>query len=103
MVAAKTTEWTPQKIKQLRGQRTQAELGKILRVPKNTVWRWEAGYSRPDAERSRRLARIARKQEFVQDWTVAGSAVLLGDLEEGSRHLAQHFKVSPGKLTANLE
>jgi transcriptional regulator with XRE-family HTH domain len=97
------SDWTPEKIKRLRGRRTQAELGKVIRVPKNTVWRWEAGYARPDAERSRRLDRIAKMERRVENWTLAGSADLLGDLEEGSRHLARHFKVTPGKLIATLE
>ena len=88
-----TSEWTPDKIRILRGKRTQEELGKIVRVPKNTVWRWEAGHARPDAERSRRLTKVAMKERFVADWKVAGSAVLLGDLEEGSQHLAKHFQL----------
>ena len=103
MAAGYTMEWTPEKIRQLRGQRTQADLGKVLRVPKNTVWRWEAGYARPDADRSRRLARLAHKQRFLENWKLAESAVLLGDLEEGSRRLARHFKVSSGRITANFE
>jgi transcriptional regulator with XRE-family HTH domain len=97
------TEWTPEKIKRLRGRRTQAELGKIIRVPKNTIWRWEAGYARPDAERSRRLDRIAKKERHVEDWKLEGSAKLLGDLEAASRHLGRHFKVTPGSLTAKLQ
>jgi len=98
MITVKPSEWTADKIKRLRGRRTQAELGKLLHVPKNTVWRWEAGYARPEAERSRRLTRIAKKQQFAEDWVLAGSAVLLGDLEEGSKHLARHFKFSPPLL-----
>ena len=98
-----TTDWTPAKIKRLRGRRTQAELGKIIKVPKNTIWRWEAGHARPDAERSRRLNQIAKKERHIHNWNVEGSAVLLGDLEEGSRHLARHFKVSPGRLAGALD
>ena len=97
------TEWTPEKIRRLRGRRTQAELGKVIRVQKNTVWRWEAGYAKPNADRSRRLNRVASKERLVEPWNLAGSAVLLGDLEEGSHHLARHFKISPRRIAANLE
>ena len=87
------SEWTPNRIRELRGRRTQEELGKIVRVAKNTVWRWEAGYAKPGVERSRRLTQMAEKECFVAECKVPGSAVLLGDLEEGSLHLAKHFKL----------
>jgi len=86
------SSWTAERVRKLRGQRTQQEFGALIRVPKNTVWRWEAGYSTPDAERGRRLSRIAQKERFLHDWKLAGSATLLGDLEEGSRCLARHLK-----------
>ena len=85
--------WTPDRIRQLRGKRTQEQFGKLIQVLKNTVWRWEAGYARPDAERSQRLAALAKREGFHQDWKLAGSAVLLGDLEEGSKLLARHLKL----------
>ena len=87
-------KWTPEKIRRLRGQRTQEQFGKIIRVPKNTVWRWEAGYARTDSERTRRLSELAGKERFLQDWKLAGSAVLLGDIKEASQHLSRHFKIS---------
>jgi transcriptional regulator with XRE-family HTH domain len=86
------TQWTSERVKRLRGRRTLEQFGRLLRVPKNTVWRWEAGYASPDNERSRRLSRLAKKERFLQDWKLAGSATLLGDLEEGSAHLAKHLK-----------
>src|SRR3954470_21820000 len=86
------SQWSPERVKHLRGQRTLEEFGQLLRVPKNTVWRWEAGRAHPDAERSARLSRLAKKEKFLMDWKLAGSAVLLGDLEEGSKHLSQHVK-----------
>ena len=43
-VLAKQQSWPASLIKQLRGKRTQAEFGRLLGVPKNTVWRWEAGH-----------------------------------------------------------
>ena len=95
--------WTAERVRKLRGQRTQQEFGALIRVPKNTVWRWEAGYSTPDAERGRRLSRIAQKERFLHDWKLAGSATLLGDLEEGSRHLARQLKPSLGRLKTILE
>ena len=96
-------KWTPEKIRRLRGQRTQEEFGRVIRVPKNTVWRWEAGYAEPDSERARRLSLLAKRERFLQDWTLAGSAVLLGDIEEGSRHLSKHFRISPGSIGAKWE
>lgn len=87
-----SAQWTPSRVKHLRGQRTLEEFGQLLSVPKNTVWRWEAGYARPDPVRQKRLSRLATKEGFLQDWKLAGSAVLLGDLEEGSKHLAKHLK-----------
>jgi transcriptional regulator with XRE-family HTH domain len=96
-------KWTPAKIRRLRGQRTQEQFGKIIRVPKNTVWRWEAGYARPDSKRARRLSQLASKERFLQDWKLAGSAVLLGDIEQASRHLSRHFKISPRSIAAKWE
>ena len=87
-------EWTPRKVRMLRGKRTQAEFGKLIHVPKNTIWRWEAGYAKPDAERADRLTRLARKERFHQDWKLAGSAELLGDLEEGSKILREQFEAA---------
>src|SRR5881409_4402854 len=80
-------QWTAERVKKLRAKRTQEEFGKLIRVPKNTVWRWEAGYAKPDAERAERLSRLAKKEKFLQDWKLQGSAELLGDLEEGSKIL----------------
>jgi hypothetical protein len=99
----RTSAWTPDKIKRLGGRRTPAELGKIIRVPKNTIWRWEAGYTTPDAERSRRLDQIAKKEQHIKDWKLEGSAKLLGDLEDASRQLARRFKVKPGRLIAKFQ
>lgn len=95
--------WTPQRIKRLRGHRTQAEFGKLIRVPKNTVWRWEAGYVSPDSKRSQRLSKLAAKERFLRNWELVGSAVLLGDLEEGSRHIARHLKPQLGRSVSLLE
>src|SRR2546423_491495 len=80
-----TEKWTPEKVRRLRGQRTQVQFGRLLKVPKNTIWRWEAGYARPDTKRSQRLSRLAKAERFQAEWTLAGSATLIADLEEGSR------------------
>jgi transcriptional regulator with XRE-family HTH domain len=86
-------EWTSQRVRRLRGKRTQAEFGRLVGVPKNTVWRWEAGYARPDAQRAARLSRLAKKERFLAHWELAGSAELLGDIEEGSKILRERFRL----------
>ena len=96
-------EWTPDRIKRLRGRRTQEAFGKLIRVPKNTVWRWEAGYARPDAERLRRLSTLAVKERARPDWKLAGSAVLLGDLEDGSGRMARLLAPSLRRSARQLE
>lgn len=96
------TPWTPVRVKQLRGKRTLEEFGSLLRVPKNTVWRWEAGYAKPDAARAGRLDRLAQKEKFQKGWKLSGTATLLGDLEEGSRHISRHLKPLLGR-TADFD
>lgn len=93
-------DWTADKVKGLRGGRTQEQFGKLLGVPKNTVWRWEAGYTRPDAKRSLKLARLAKAERFQPGFKLVGSAVLLGDLEEGSRQIAKQFGWAPFTMPA---
>jgi len=78
-------QWTPSLIRRLRGKRTQSELGDLLGVPKNTVWRWEAGRATPDRDHAKSLSRLATQQGFLKDWKVVGSMKLLGSLEDGSR------------------
>jgi hypothetical protein len=70
-------------------------------VPKNTVWRWEAGYARPDTRRSEKLSRLAKAERFQAEWKLAGSAALLGDLEEGSRMIARMLGFKPVRLIPN--
>src|SRR5580700_2049957 len=91
-------KWTAERVRTLRGRRTLEEFGSLLRVPKNTVWRWEAGYVQPASESARRLSRLAKKEKFLLDWKLTGSATLLGDLEEGSKHLARHLQFLPGRV-----
>lgn len=84
--------WTPSLIKQLRGKRTQAEFGALLGVPKNTVWRWEAGRAAPDGEHARSLSKCAESEYFIENWKLAGSMTLLGDIEEASRQISARVK-----------
>ena len=100
LALATAYSWTAAKVKRLRGRRTQEQFGKLIGVPKNTVWRWETGYSRPDARRSQKLSRLANVERFQQNWKIEGSETLLGDLEEGSRQLAKLFKFSPFRIAA---
>ena len=90
--AKKEIEWTPALIRRLRGKRTQAEFGELLGAPKNTVWRWEAGYAAPDGEYARRLSKRAERERFLKDWKLVGSMELLGDIEEGSREISKMFR-----------
>ena len=86
--------WSPQLVKMLRGKRTQSEFGELIGAPKNTIWRWEAGRVRPDEEYSNKLTELADEERFLEDWQLAGSAEIIGDLEEGSRGAAKLFKQS---------
>jgi transcriptional regulator with XRE-family HTH domain len=95
--------WTAERVRRLRGQRTQEQFGRLIGVPKDTVWRWEAGYARPDAKRSRKLYQLAESENFQKDWKLEGSATLLGDLEEGSKYLRKLLKPSLGRIAAIAE
>lgn len=84
--------WPALLIKQLRGKRTQAEFGRLLGVPKNTVWRWEAGQARPDSKHAEHLSTLSEKEQFLADWDPVGSIIILGDIEEGSREISKEFQ-----------
>lgn len=79
--------WTPSLIRQLRGKLTQSEFGELLGVPKNTVWRWEAGHVSPSPRHAEALSRLATEQHFSEDWKLVGSMELTGTLEEGSHEI----------------
>ena len=97
--------WTGALVRRLRGKRTQAEFGRVLGVPKNTVWRWEAGVVAPDCRNARRLGRLAEREHFPQAFKVKGSLtiiggapsvaqrglarLILGSLEQTARHLGR--------------
>ena len=94
--------WRPALIKRLRGKRTQAEFGGLLGVPKNTVWRWEAGRVAPNAEHSLRLSQLAEHEGFLTGWKLVGSVVWIGNIEEGSRHIAGQVQRSLARTTRQV-
>lgn len=89
---AKQHSWSASLIKQLRGKRTQAEFGQSLGVPKNTVWRWEAGQVIPNQGHQERLSELADEEGFDSEWTLVGSIIILGDIEEGSKEISQEIQ-----------
>ena len=86
--------WTPSLIRRLRGRRTQSEFGKLLGVPKNTVWRWEAGRAAPAPRSGEALSKLAAGQQFLKDWKLVGSMELLGSLKEGSKAIRASLEKS---------
>ena len=82
-----TTRWTPLLIRRLRGKRTQKEFGALVGVALNTVWRWEDGSVAPAPEHHQRLSEIADEERFLKDWHLAGSAILVGNLDSSITRL----------------
>ena len=91
-ITRKAIRWTPRLIRRLRGKRTMAEFGAIVRATTNTIWRWEDGRVKPDAEHVQLLSALADRERFLKDWKLAGSGVLVGNLEAAS-----------GKLSTDLQ
>lgn len=89
---AKEHSWPASLIKQLRGKRTQADFGRLLGVPKNTVLRWEAGQVKPNSTNAEHLSTLAEKEQFLADWNLVGSIIILGDIEEGSREISEQMQ-----------
>lgn len=94
--------WTPQLIRRLRGQRTQAAFGVLVGVSKNTVWRWEAGHACPAAPYAARLAALAAREHFLSDWELVGSMTLLGDLESAPAEIAALFRTALERTACHL-
>jgi hypothetical protein len=90
----KEMRWTPRLVKQLRGKRTLADFGALIGAPKNTVWRWEAAQAQPDAAYTERLSELAEREHFLKDWKLAGSMMLIGDLESAKGEIAELFRQS---------
>src|SRR5260370_24519226 len=91
--------WVPALIKKLRGKRTQEEFGGLLGAPKNTIWRWEAGYSVPTAAYTKKLSAIAEQEKFFSGWQPVGSITWVGHLEAGARATARGLALSFGTPT----
>ena len=100
--AQKEIRWTPGLIRRLRGKRTLAEFGEKIGVAANTVWRWEDGRVSPDPARAQRLSKLAERERFRQDWKLAGSIHLVGDLETASRELAEDLKQTLARRAAKF-
>jgi hypothetical protein len=92
MIAKKAIRWTPRLIRRLRGKRTLAEFGALIGATTNTVWRWEDGRVEPDAEHARLLSALAARERFLKDWKLAGSGILVGDLEAASGELSRELR-----------
>jgi transcriptional regulator with XRE-family HTH domain len=88
---ASITKWSPALIKLLRGKRTQEEFARLIGAPKNTVWRWEAGYAHPTAAYIKKLSGVAAKEGFLADWQPVGSITWVGDLDEAAKEIALDF------------
>lgn len=101
-VPKKQMGWTPRLIKKLRGKRTLAEFGALIGAPKNTVWRWEAGQSQPDATYAELLSDVAQRERFLNEWKLAGSMKLSGDLESAKAEIADLFRRSIERSTNQL-
>ena len=99
----KETGWTPALIRMLRGKRSQAAFGGLIGVPKNTVWRWETGSVSPDSKNASKLSALAQREGFLQDWHLAGSMVLIGEMESASKEISKAFKKSLARSTKHLK
>ena len=86
--------WTPRLIKQLRGTRTQEAFAALLGARKNTIWRWEAGQTRPDTRYRVRLCELAAQERFLDDWQLVGSMALIGDLDSAQAEMTDLFRSS---------
>jgi hypothetical protein len=103
LLPPRLVHWTPGLIRDLRGKRSQAEFGERVGVAKNTIWRWEAGYSEPDPACQARLTEIAAQEDFLANWQLVGSITRIGDLEKGSRQIAEMIRESITRTTRALE
>jgi DNA-binding XRE family transcriptional regulator len=99
----KERDWTPALIRMLRGKRSQATFGELIGVPKNTVWRWETGSVSPDPKNANKLSALAHREGFLQDWQLAGSMVLVGEVESDSNKISEAFKKSLSRSAKQLK
>ena len=101
-IPKKAIRWTPRLIRRLRGKRTLAEFGAIIGATTNTVWRWEDGRVEPDVEHGRLLSELAERERFLKDWKLAGSGVLVSDLEAASYKLSAELQRTLERRTRSL-
>jgi DNA-binding transcriptional regulator YiaG len=98
----KEVQWTPGLIRRLRGKRTLVEFADLIGVAANTVWRWEDGRVTPDSLRVQKLSALAIRERFLSDWKLAGSMILIGDIEIASQQMADTLKQTLKRRAAAL-
>lgn len=98
-ILKKRISWTPTLIKMLRGDRALSTFGALIGVTKNTLHQWESGSAKPDVAHTQSLSKLAKKEHFLEDWKLVGSMTLTGDVEAGSKKIAQNFKKSLSRLS----
>jgi len=74
----------------------------MLGVPKNKVWRWEAGRTKPEAGYAARLSELADRERFLKDWKLVGSMTLIGNLESAKAEIAKMFRKSFERTASQL-
>lgn len=78
----KEIRWSASLIKRLRGNRTNEDLAALLNVTAEEVELWLTGRLEPSADHAKKLSALAARERFLRDWKLAGSGVLLGNLDE---------------------
>lgn len=88
----KETRWTPRLIKRLRGERSLPEFAALLNINLEEVRLWESGQLTPSTQLLEKLSALAEREQFLKDWKLAGSGVLVGELETASAELADEMR-----------
>ena len=78
----KEIRWSASLIKRLQDNRTNADLAALLDVTAEEVELWQSGGPEPSADQTKKLSTLAAREHFLRDWKLAGSGVLLGNLDE---------------------
>lgn len=101
--AKKELVWTPALVRMLRGKRSLSDFGRLIGVPKNTAWRWEAGMTTPHAKYACRLTALATQESFLADWQIVGSIIeVQEDLEAASQQILETISTSLDKTALSL-
>jgi transcriptional regulator with XRE-family HTH domain len=82
LTAEETFPGLPNRIKFLRGGRTQEEFGEILGISKATISKYESGIAIPSSDILRKIASIGNKGI---DWLLRGD-------RPSEPHLSEHFR-----------